>query len=178
MTTVIKHIFVFLTFSILLASCACNDTNNYSREQLEAKPFELYANTTRDLLVGTWIKDTGERKFVIGENDIKAFNKKDEGWERDYGDEYYDWAKLYYSIVGNYDQFNNKKFILDILDDEVKLSIDSSGYDCLAEYYLELIPNCNIKKIKLFLRNTCIFHICLVKYQYNDKIYKFTGNSI
>ena len=31
-----------------------------------------------------------------------------------YGDELYDWAKLYYSIVGNYDRFNLKDFRLDI----------------------------------------------------------------
>lgn len=31
-----------------------------------------------------------------------------------YGDVDYDWAKLYYSLKGNYDQFNRKKFTLDI----------------------------------------------------------------
>ena len=66
-----------------------------------------------------------------------------------YGDQDYDWAKLYYSINGNYDQFNNKKFILDIYEDNVKLKIDSSGYEGLSDYYFSLIPECNVKKIKI-----------------------------
>lgn len=82
-----------------------------------------------------------------------------------YGDEYYDWAKLYYSINGNYDQFNNKNFILDILDNEVKLSIDSSKYDELTDYYLSLIPNCNVKKIKLL---HAIIWLSLSTYAWED----------
>ncbi len=56
-----------------------------------------------------------------------------------YGDIYYDWAKLYYSIAGNYDRFNNKEFTLDIEEDEVKLSIESNGWEDVVEYFLEKI---------------------------------------
>ena len=36
------------------------------------------------------------------------------GYTELHGDPLYDWAKLYYSIVGNYDQFNLKRFRLSI----------------------------------------------------------------
>ena len=82
-----------------------------------------------------------------------------------YGDEYYDWAKLYYSINGNYDQFNNKNFKLDILDNEVKLEIDSSNYDELTDYYLSLIPNCDKDKIELL---HAIIWLSLSTYAWED----------
>lgn len=45
-----------------------------------------------------------------------------------FGDPAYDWAKLYYSVKGNYDRFNLKRFSLDI-GDEVKLQIESNGWE-------------------------------------------------
>ena len=82
-----------------------------------------------------------------------------------YGDEYYDWAKLYYSIKGNYDQFNNKNFILDINEKGVNFSIESSGYEELTDYYLSLIPNCNIKKIEIL---HAIIWLSLTTYAWED----------
>lgn len=82
-----------------------------------------------------------------------------------YGDEYYDYAKLYYSVVGNYDQFNNKKFTLDILDNEVKLSIESNGFENQENELFSLIPNCNIKKIKLL---HAIIWLSLSTYAWED----------
>ena len=38
-----------------------------------------------------------------------------------YGDVDYDWKKLYYSLVGDDDQFNRKKFTLDIREPEVEI---------------------------------------------------------
>lgn len=58
-----------------------------------------------------------------------------------YGDERYDWAKLYYSIAGNYDKFNLKKFTLDIgenADEGVKLSIESNGWEDMEDEFFEL----------------------------------------
>ncbi len=72
------------------------------------------------------------------------------GFTELYGDERYDWAKLYYSIVGNYDRFNLKKFSLDIgghsvvngkiieelKDTEVRLYIESNGWeDMEADFF-------------------------------------------
>lgn len=82
-----------------------------------------------------------------------------------YGDEYYNWAKLYYSAVGNYDQFNNKKFLLDISNSEVILSIESSGFEHLEDYFFSLIPNCDKQKIKLL---HAIIWLSLTTYAWED----------
>ena len=58
-----------------------------------------------------------------------------------YGDVAYDWAKLYYSINGNYDLFNLKQFSLEINENDVSLDIESSGWEELSDYYLELISD-------------------------------------
>ncbi len=74
------------------------------------------------------------------------------GFTELYGDVRYDWAKLYYSIVGNYDRFNLKKFSLDIgghsivdgeiiknIDPgEIRLSIESNGWEDLERDFFEL----------------------------------------
>lgn len=54
-----------------------------------------------------------------------------------YGDASYDWAKIYYSLVGNYDKFNLKKFRLLINDSDVELNIESNGWEELEDYFFE-----------------------------------------
>ena len=83
-----------------------------------------------------------------------------------FGDIYYDYAKIYYSLVGNYDQFNRKNFDLIFLDDgSVRLDIESNGYEELESYFFSLIPNCNIKKIKLI---HAIIWLSLTTYAWDD----------
>ena len=63
------------------------------------------------------------------------------GFSELYGDVRYDWAKLYYSIVGNYDQFNLKRFRLNIGENEeegVKLFIESNHWEELEDDFFEL----------------------------------------
>lgn len=60
------------------------------------------------------------------------------GFTENYGDVRYDWAKLYYSVVGNYDRFNLKKFRMQILDDEVNLQIESNGWEDMEEDFFAL----------------------------------------
>lgn len=63
------------------------------------------------------------------------------GFTELYGDIRYDWAKLYYSIVGNYDQFNLKCFRLEIgenADEGVKLQIDSNHWEDLEDDFFEM----------------------------------------
>ena len=50
-----------------------------------------------------------------------------------YGDPNYDWAKLYYSIMGNYDRFNLKDFQLDISGNEVELTIKSNNWEDMQQ---------------------------------------------
>jgi hypothetical protein len=71
------------------------------------------------------------------------------GFTELYGDVRYDWAKLYYSIVGNYDRFNLKDFSLIIGGNEghmsegkqlnygeVNLEITSNGWeDCEDDFF-------------------------------------------
>jgi len=56
-----------------------------------------------------------------------------------YGDPAYDWAKLYYSIVGNYDQFNRKRFSLNIEPDCAVLEIASNGWESLEKRFFQLL---------------------------------------
>ena len=83
-----------------------------------------------------------------------------------YGDIYYDYSKVYYSLVGNYDQFNVKNFTLKFLEDEsINLEINSNGYEELESYFFSLIPNSNIKKIKLI---HAIIWLSLTTYAWDD----------
>ncbi|MGN1422789.1 MAG: phosphotransferase [Oscillospiraceae bacterium] len=58
-----------------------------------------------------------------------------------YGDAAYDWAKLYYSVVGNYDLFNLKQFDLKINENGVELDIASSGWEALGDHFLDLVSD-------------------------------------
>jgi hypothetical protein len=55
------------------------------------------------------------------------------------GDPRYDWAKLYYSIRGDYDQFNNGNFRLVIDGRRAELDIGTSGFRGLEGYFLDAI---------------------------------------
>jgi GTP:adenosylcobinamide-phosphate guanylyltransferase len=82
-----------------------------------------------------------------------------------YGDVYYDWAKLYYSIYGDYDQFNNKHFSLKINENDVTLSIESNGWRDVADYFLQRIHNGNPDKIRLL---HAIIWLSLTTYAWED----------
>lgn len=58
-----------------------------------------------------------------------------------YGDPAYDWAKLYYSVTGNYDQFNRKRFSLDIGEADVTLKIASNGWEALELEFFHLLKD-------------------------------------
>lgn len=82
-----------------------------------------------------------------------------------YGDEYYDWAKLYYSLVGNYDQFNRKNFTLVIREKDVELSVESNHWEDMEEEFFRLVPELDRKKIK-FLH--ALIWISLTTYAWED----------
>lgn len=60
-----------------------------------------------------------------------------------YGDKDYDWAKVYYSLAGNYDQFNQKKFALSIGDKSVELSIKPNNWADMEEFFFENLEDVN-----------------------------------
>ena len=83
-----------------------------------------------------------------------------------YGDPAYDWAKLYYSIKGNYDKFNLKKFKLDIEEDGVKLQIESNNWEELENKFFELIGN-QISETHIKLIHAIIW-LSLTTYAWED----------
>ncbi len=60
------------------------------------------------------------------------------GFTEFYGDVRYDWAKLYYSIVGNYDRFNLKEFRLDITGKGAELEIASNQWEDMERDFFDL----------------------------------------
>jgi hypothetical protein len=58
-----------------------------------------------------------------------------------YGDPAYDWAKLYYSLVGNYDQFNLKRFRMALDETEVKITVESNGWEDLEPVFFEQLKD-------------------------------------
>lgn len=65
-----------------------------------------------------------------------------------FGDPNYDWAKLYYSLLGNYDRFNLKEFTLNISENSVDIQVNSSGWEGLEGLFFQL-SGTNPKEIKL-----------------------------
>lgn len=63
------------------------------------------------------------------------------GYTEFYGDVRYDWAKMYYSIVGNYDRFNLKDFGLEIgetVKEGVRLTIGSNHWEDMESVFFAL----------------------------------------
>jgi len=60
------------------------------------------------------------------------------GFTELFGDPNYDWAKLYYSVAGNYDQFNLKRFRLKLTSEGAQIDIRSNGWEDLADELLRL----------------------------------------
>ena len=88
------------------------------------------------------------------------------GYTELYGDANYDWAKLYYSVVGNYDQFNLKRFRLDIENDEVKLEINSNGWEDLEKDFFEMLDS-EVKEEDIKLIHAVIW-LSLTTYAWED----------
>lgn len=87
------------------------------------------------------------------------------GYTEVYGDPDYDFAKVYYSLVGNYDKFNRKKFKLKITDFEAELKIESNGYERFEELFFEIIGKEKKEKIKLL---HAIIWLSLTTYAWDD----------
>ena len=89
------------------------------------------------------------------------------GYTELYGDVRYDWAKLYYSIVGNYDQFNLKRFRLHIHNNKevgVELDIESNHWEDLEKDFFEY-TGANEYEIKLL---HAVIWLSLTTYAWQD----------
>jgi GTP:adenosylcobinamide-phosphate guanylyltransferase len=81
-----------------------------------------------------------------------------------FGDIDYDWAKLYYSLFGNYDQFNLKNFELKFLKKNISLSIKSNEWEDLEKDFFAL-TGANQHKIRIF---HAIIWLSLASYAWDD----------
>lgn len=86
------------------------------------------------------------------------------GYTRLYGDVRYDWAKLYYSIVGNYDRFNLKDFRLDITEQGVQLEIASNHWEDMEQDFFSL-TGADEREIKLL---HAVIWLSLTTYAWQD----------
>lgn len=73
------------------------------------------------------------------------------------GDVRYDWAKLYYALSGNFDQFNIKNFYLKIENKAVEYSIGSGGWESLTEEMFQRIPETEGTKKEIELIHSIIW---------------------
>ncbi len=64
-----------------------------------------------------------------------------------FGDPMYDYSKLYYSAVGNYDFFNRGRFCLSLDRAEIKVKIDSEGFEFTEKIFDEMFGE-RIRAIK------------------------------
>lgn len=80
-----------------------------------------------------------------------------------FGDPNYDWAKLYYSVVGNYDRFNLREFRLGI-GDEVSLDIVSNRWEELEDDFFAL-SGADRRTIKLL---HAVIWLSLTTYAWQD----------
>lgn len=83
-----------------------------------------------------------------------------------YGDVAYDWAKIYYSLFSNYDQFNLKRFSVKIIEDNVELKIRSNKWEIMEEEFFRLVGDEITKRHMLLL--LAIIWLSLTTYSWED----------
>jgi len=88
------------------------------------------------------------------------------GYTELYGDVAYDWAKLYYSIAGNYDKFNIKDFRLTINEDSVELEISSNHWEDMEDEFFALVSE-DVSKEQIKLLHAIIW-MSLTTYAWED----------
>jgi len=86
------------------------------------------------------------------------------GYTELYGDPRYDWAKLYYSIVGNYDRFNRREFELEIGENEVCLTVQSNQWEDMESDFFEMTGT-KPEEIKLL---HAVIWLSLTTYAWHD----------
>lgn len=96
---------------------------------------------------------TFSNMLITASGNIKLLDPRGYYGKREiFGNPYYDFAKLYYSCIGNYDQFNLKRFILkvDMNNKKGNLSITSNGYEEVAQKaFEERFSKTELKVIKI-----------------------------
>jgi GTP:adenosylcobinamide-phosphate guanylyltransferase len=66
-----------------------------------------------------------------------------------WGDPYYDFAKVYFSAIGNYDAFNRKKFKLYINESSIEVMMESNSFEEISKEIFSDYFGSNLKKIEI-----------------------------
>lgn len=123
---------------IIINGKTCRNVFFYRRE-LEAQLDKLMSNCKNFCFIHG---DPTFSNLLICENEEPVFidPRGYFGHTKLFGDARYDWAKLYYSIVGNYDRFNVGDFQLTIDAEKaiVSLMIGSNGWEDMEETFFSL----------------------------------------
>ena len=153
----VRRILPFMEYSVL-------SINNKEYEN----PFhksrkEKFINKVRSLQTGTFNIIHGDPTFnnfiVSADNTITLYDPRGSFSDtKIFGDKRYDWAKLYYSVVGNYDSVNEKRFEIEYNENKISYNIDSNKWEFLEE---ELIKLSRVNKKEILLINCLIwFSLC------------------
>ncbi len=87
--------------------------------------------------------------LIDKKNNVKLIDPRmNFGNSKLFGDPLYDWAKLYYSVYGSYDNFNNKKFALRIINKNIEYYILENGWAKYQYFFKEKFGK-EINKIDL-----------------------------
>ncbi len=82
------------------------------------------------------------------------------------GDPLYDWSKLYYSVCGDYDQFNLGRFQLYIDDEKVRLDIKTNGWKDMENVFANNLPSgVDIKDVRFI---HALIWLSLTTYAWDD----------
>jgi len=101
---------------------------NNSFEQIE-KLFDLLKTDSYHIIHGD---STLSNILIEKENPIFIDPRGYFYYEGIFGDKYYDYAKLYFSCIGNYDLYNRKKIVLFIDEQTVEILIGDAGLEKIA----------------------------------------------
>lgn len=135
----------------------------YHRKELEQRVAKYLPKTFRfihgDCTFSNALLRDGKTPVIIDPRGYFGFTEL-------YGDPAYDWAKLYYSIVGNYDQFNLKRFSLRIEESGVTLDVLSNHWEEIEDDFFELLKgDVCAEQIKLL---HAIIWLSLTTYAWED----------
>ena len=138
----------------------------FYREELEAKLSKLACDSFKLIHGDCTFSNMMVRETKEGMEPLCIDPRGYFGFTQMYGDVAYDWAKLYYSLVGNYDRFNLKDFRLHIEENEVKLDIASNGWEELEEDFFKLVEDeVSAEQIKLI---HAVIWLSLTTYAWED----------
>ena len=136
----------------------------FSREELKDAIKSVYPKEFRlihgDCTFSNLMFDTYDMRAVL--IDPRGYFGK----TKLYGDVDYDWAKLYYSLNGDYDQFNRKKFTLDIREKDVEIAIKPNNWADIEEFFFDCLPRGG-GRYKLKLLHAIIW-LSLTTYAWED----------